>query len=151
MSIKHFNPRPPRGGRHCPHRGILMRFLFQSTPSARRATKNWQKYNLVLEISIHALREEGDRVSFCFFCNCFIFQSTPSARRATRWCHRCLPRLSDFNPRPPRGGRLPLPPPLPPLTNFNPRPPRGGRRVIRVICNVRVVISIHALREEGDD
>ena len=56
-----FYPRPPRGGR----RGLLLILRqfpsFLSTPSARRATqfvadqmaRNW--------ISIHALREEGDR------------------------------------------------------------------------------------------
>ena len=33
---------------------------------------------------------------------------------------------------------------------FYPRPPRGGRRVSRCRCLVFPVISIHALREEGD-
>ena len=34
--------------------------------------------------------------------------------------------------------------------NFNPRPPRGGRLPIRCSMSSRIVISIHALREEGD-
>ena len=34
---------------------------FQSTPSARRATYDAGIYGSSIEISIHALREEGDR------------------------------------------------------------------------------------------
>ena len=56
---------------------------FLSTPSARRATvflcqvvDNWQ-------ISIHALREEGDIPGVTDFSTFLIFLSTPSARRAT--------------------------------------------------------------------
>ena len=56
-------------------------------------------------ISIHALREEGDR--------------------------------------PPR--------PLPvPLSDFYPRPPRGGRLLAGIFFFEPTLISIHALREEGD-
>ena len=79
-----FNPRPPRGGRHRNYVAPRLTELFQSTPSARRATSRltlpwFRGYN----ISIHALREEGDSS----FTPCSIptvtFQSTPSARRAT--------------------------------------------------------------------
>ena len=58
-----------------------------------------------------------------------IFLSTPSARRAT-------------------------PPSAPGLTayiNFYPRPPRGGRLPVWAAHCHHVRISIHALREEGDD
>ena len=82
------------------------------------------------EISIHALREEGDVV--------LAFAST-------------LPGC-NFYPRPPRGGRpcksesfLRFP-----IANFYPRPPRGGRRRELVQADVHFLISIHALREEGD-
>ena len=37
--------------------------LFQSTPSARRATEYTELSKLGVEISIHALREEGDSIS----------------------------------------------------------------------------------------
>ena len=80
--LQHFYPRPPRGGRlqHSrPHRSSL-KFLstpsarratcflikdsekskFLSTPSARRATCCKQALRKPAEISIHALREEGD-------------------------------------------------------------------------------------------
>ena len=55
-----FNPRPPRGGRHTTFGSSCQRFLFQSTPSARRATCNKALSIYHLPISIHALREEGD-------------------------------------------------------------------------------------------
>ena len=44
---------------------------------------------------------------------------------------------------------LPASPRIP--TYFNPRPPRGGRRVILPVALPIVHISIHALREEGDE
>ena len=60
LALSYFNPRPPRGGRHVLGAGDRSRPL----------------------ISIHALREEGDKVHF---------------RRAAG--------VFYFNPRPPRGGR----------------------------------------------
>ena len=57
-------------------------FLFLSTPSARRATLGCRPRCRFSKISIHALREEGD------------------VRRGPLWRG-----LSDFYPRPPRGGR----------------------------------------------
>ena len=78
-----FYPRPPRGGRR-KHRGQNLRLLqFLSTPSARRATRAAQRAHSGRQISIHALREEGDCCS-------------------TAQCTR--PR-KHFYPRPPRGGR----------------------------------------------
>ena len=56
--------------------------VFQSTPSARRATMLRLSSAYAHGISIHALREEGDGLA-------------PSGGTAS----------SDFNPRPPRGGR----------------------------------------------
>ena len=35
--------------------------------------------------------------------------------------------------------------------HFYPRPPRGGRPLDTPVCGLFGVISIHALREEGDD
>ena len=57
-----------------------------------------------------------------------LFLSTPSARRATDVLEL---RTSE-------------------LKNFYPRPPRGGRRCGQEKQAVGGVISIHALREEGD-
>ena len=102
--------------------------LFLSTPSARRATVRQQPDRLRRYISIHALREEGDLGHRDRSGARYRFLSTPSARRAT----------SPYRPR--RALR----------TNFYPRPPRGGRLVEVEACNAAAVISIHALREEGD-
>ena len=102
-----FNPRPPRGGRliSAKKAGIWTKFQstpsarratadcqkhskrgkFQSTPSARRATAEFAVLHQVTEISIHALREEGDVRALMDSYGLELFQSTPSARRATSW------------------------------------------------------------------
>ena len=56
-------------------------------------------------ISIHALREEGDVWSVRTTARPMIFLSTPSARRATGRLQAALHLHHDFYPRPPRGGR----------------------------------------------
>ena len=126
--VVNFYPRPPRGGR--------LRFGLCAA--------------LPVHISIHALREEGDR--------------------------RVVPLFGltlYFYPRPPRGGRPPSQDRRGTTQNFYPRPPRGGRlgcrwalsrasrflstpsarRATRRRPRQRPVgrISIHALREEGDE
>ena len=58
-------------------------FLFLSTPSARRATNTKEQVDMVISISIHALREEGDPVFTVSRAGGQPFLSTPSARRAT--------------------------------------------------------------------
>ena len=123
----YFYPRPPRGGRHLRVDDEQVHDTFLSTPSARRATQRRRAARRARQISIHALREEGDPCGWT---------STPTH--------------SYFYPRPPRGGR-----------------PVGGHRdggLLRFLstpsarratssmwtnCTPRL-ISIHALREEGD-
>ena len=56
---------------------------FLSTPSARRATLYFFSQAVNRQISIHALREEGDSTRATSFRCIWIFLSTPSARRAT--------------------------------------------------------------------
>ncbi len=103
--IRHFNPRPPWGGRRYNEiavedwsgisihalRGegdaisahtLIPLLIFQSTPSVRRATIALIHTHMTIHISIHALRGEGDIRRPCFLR-----------------CH------TDFNPRPPWGGR----------------------------------------------
>ena len=149
---------------------------FLSTPSARRATGATLLGYPIQQISIHALREEGD----------------PIRRRRNEPAS-----TNNFYPRPPRGGRRPASPQRPLSCSisihalreegdsrrrspsgsrrryFYPRPPRGGRRAwrccpwnwkrflstpsarratgIAMDAATLTLISIHALREEGDD
>ena len=81
----------------------LIRFL--STPSARRATSTPSKQSREPEISIHALREEGDDIIQDYVLEGKKFLSTPSARRATTPDINSIGAQQDFYPRPPRGGR----------------------------------------------
>ena len=55
-----FYPRPPRGGRQIPFGDADCIPQFLSTPSARRATLSTRDFAAGKQISIHALREEGD-------------------------------------------------------------------------------------------
>ena len=77
-----FYPRPPRGGRRGGKGALVQTEKFLSTPSARRATLAVWIAERKENISIHALREEGD---------------TRTRPMSTA--------LYDFYPRPPRGGR----------------------------------------------
>ena len=126
-SISYFYPRPPRGGRPASVLPWVHASRFLSTPSARRATCPLEPACADTCISIHALREEGDR-NRCFRAD----------------------RSADFYPRPPRGGRPVRFLLLHVQQDFYPRPPRGGRRVFLDEDQSDILISIHALREEGD-
>ena len=79
-------------------------------------------------ISIHALRGEGDNMFF-----------------------KSFRRNVDFNPRPPWGGRPSPSHVIFEPMHFNPRPPWGGRRQCQARHERKCIISIHALRGEGDD
>ena len=173
-SRRYFYPRPPRGGRLVP--GVVLRTLPDISIHALREegdsgqcmrhrsacrisihalreegdSRSRRLSGRSLPISIHALREEGDRGAGRVQPRCQIsihalreegdaecpiyywykeeFLSTPSARRATRRASVSSCKASNFYPRPPRGGR--------PVTDA------AAARVW--------VISIHALREEGD-
>ena len=128
-----FYPRPPRGGRLCPVWPRRGEWRFLSTPSARRATDvKATAYNKAL-ISIHALREEGDRrwpMQSLPLCG---FLSTPSARRATWPYPLGLTNQQYFYPRPPRGGRRQCTGYCLRQQHFYPRPPRGGRPALGCI------------------
>ncbi len=128
--VRYFNPRPPRGERRLELNNEMTDHIFQSTPSARRATEKRPDPTPRRGISIHALREESDLSIFGFVTIVAIsihalreesdgwptprtaeevlFQSTPSARRATFQSQTTKPTLANFNPRPPRGER-PIP------------------------------------------
>ena len=79
------------------------------------------------------------------------FQSTPSARRATCGHPRASALPSDFNPRPPRGGRPSGIVPLPTIILISIHALREEGDLHAGDPHVMLyVISIHALREEGD-
>ena len=101
-----FYPRPPWGGR---------RVEFMPTFGNN-------------EISIHALRGEGDVLPLLLLVWLALFLSTPSVGRATR---HTAQTAGDGN-------------------DFYPRPPWGGRHVMAGIVDEPNSISIHALRGEGD-
>ena len=79
------------------------------------------------------------------------FQLTPSARRATLPCLVTWSSHRYFNPRPPRGGRPPQRAPGRMRCAFQSTP--SARRATRRLTSWGGVlkISIHALREEGDE
>ena len=123
---------------------------FLSTPSARRATEEIPYSKFTVKISIHALREEGDTMS----------RPKPPVRR-------------HFYPRPPRGGRPSIfakyfryepflsTPSARRATGFASRvsesyaflstPSARRATTAQLHQSLHQAISIHALREEGDD
>ena len=155
-------------------------FLFLSTPSARRATSGplnersnriyfyprpprggrpvlFMELLVILHISIHALREEGDAFSAGASCFCAIsihalreegdlpgrfltllillFLSTPSARRATLSQGRFLAEESiSIHALREEGDRVRSSQHRA-AQNFYPRPPRGGRRTTPLRSN----------------
>ncbi len=60
-SPRHFNPRPPCGGRLADLYGISVREIFQSTSSVWRTTKMETAVSELIAISIHVLRVEDDK------------------------------------------------------------------------------------------
>ena len=106
FGVPNFYPRPPRGGRPSTAGCMSPTAGFLSTPSARRATVDRASLPVQREISIHALREEGDLQGKHLYQLRTQFLSTPSARRATSRLYMIFAGLQYFYPRPPRGGRL---------------------------------------------
>ena len=80
-------------------------------------------------ISIHALREEGDAQVVLLIEAELRFLSTPSARRATFQTKGHSLQMAQFlsTPSARRATDSPVSAAIL-LTNFYPRPPRGGRR-----------------------
>ncbi len=170
---ENFYPRPPRGGRHFRLVDVAPSCIFLSTPSARRATRVLILVRGRGFISIHALREEGDAQKWAFEhlgeehfyprpprggrrrtprhrSQSREFLSTPSARRATPASRAKILLPLDFYPRPPRGGRRMQMPEIAARRIFLSTP--SARRATHAAGRTygQQVISIHALREEGD-
>ena len=171
-TLENFYPRPPRGGRPSWRSSESGSTSFLSTPSARRATRARSCACRCDTISIHALREEGDRgpaaaadghlhfyprpprggrpAAAPLLMASVRFLSTPSARRATANIgeQAILNKISIHALR--EEGDPSISSDRHSRFNFYPRPPRGGRRPADSCCRSKRSISIHALREEGD-
>ena len=124
----YFYPRPPRGGR--PTRTTRCPSPSNFYPRPPRGGRRFfgRPVDKATNISIHALREEGDHTSPWNGNPLRNFYPRPprGGRRLLR-AHD-FPSAGHFYPRPPRGGRPPL---LVcgrrAMSHFYPRPPRGGR------------------------
>ena len=122
----HFNPRPPRGGRHSLYRPVKSVAVFQSTPPARGAT------------TATSGRTKTSR-----------FQSTPPARGATNSRLSLIFFVIDFNPRPREGGDAGRSVAIIRYNQFQSTPPRGGRR--RGLLEKRVSVDFNPRPREGGD
>ena len=80
----YFYPRPPRGGRPQDPESMT-RWLCISIHALREEGDRYDMSNFAaaIKISIHALREEGDHEAVTKQRAAYVFLSTPSARRAT--------------------------------------------------------------------
>ena len=126
IEIGNFYPRPPRGGRRVQTFSpspfwISIHALREEGDSYQRAGR------IAMIISIHALREEGDPSSTLLL-----------------W------RVPYFYPRPPRGGRLWAWQPKKAASLFLSTPSARRATSTAQSSKLRLHISIHALREEGD-
>ena len=127
-SMENFYPRPPRGGRP----------VFRA------------RYAAAIPISIHALREEGDRRDSFTELDNGGFLSTPSARRATNvFLRRDIPSKISIHALREEGDVRKEPCQMA-STKFLSTP--SARRATHDLPRhlPAVPISIHALREEGD-
>ena len=133
-----------RGRAHCPDISIHALREEGDHQLPVSGTRHWT-------ISIHALREEGDPVMLDKWHSVMLISIHALREEGDRLASSSALGVSNFNPRPPRGGR-----PCDCVAHnrhrlyFNPRPPRGGRPAFCSPYGVMCVISIHALREEGD-
>ena len=124
----YFYPRPPRGGRPGIRPALsALRYFYPRPPRGGRPLYGAARQG-VRGISIHALREEGDLPQWSQN-SLFIFEflSTPSARRAT-----------DIRTE------------LDPAGKFLSTPSARRATLFLTKNPSRYMISIHALREEGD-
>ena len=144
-----FYPRPPRGGRLVVQQRAVALKAFLSTPSARRATDLLTVQVVNLDISIHALREEGDSVDFIADKSADI-----SIHALREEGDKVLPvefsKTSDFYPRPPRGGRPQNSTTTTATSKFLSTPSARRATGCAFSGHRSGTISIHALREEGD-
>ena len=145
-----FYPRPPRGGRHRP-KALWRRLLYFYPRPPRGGRRHSTSYKQIPPaISIHALREEGDTGIRHYVTSADGFLSTPSARRATAGAVYSATTTAYFYPRPPRGGRPSFRSRGSSWRVFLSTPSARRATALPAALRNHLVISIHALREEGD-
>ena len=146
----YFYPRPPRGGRRYQ---LFHSFAFDgflSTPSARRATRDVRGVADLQQISIHALREEGDQWRTVALATGEISIHALREEGDSSQC-RFLRQSAYFYPRPPRGGRRCTAQMIDrELVEFLSTPSARRATCLKPAAAGTARISIHALREEGD-
>ena len=123
---------------------------FQSTPSVGRATEFKLYGRADRVISIHALRGEGDLDTLNRSIRVLRFQSTPSVGRATLFM--CFEKIVSviFQSTPSVGRATKWTYPKTGGAKFQSTPSVGRATKIAIPIRKRGVISIHALRGEGD-
>ena len=153
FAVRNFNPRPPWGGRLKSFDDIPYTRHFNPRPPWGGRRKRANLFYTGRNISIHALRGEGDNATVASFSHqryfnprppwggrhiCIsighgksAFQSTPSVGRATRETEgiKWLDNLFQSTPSVGRATAYPETRRNGTRRDFNPRPPWGGRRL----------------------
>ena len=146
----YFNPRPPRGGRPKPVYVAYKKYLI-STHVPREGDDSGTSSACGRHIQFQPTSPARGTTSYpSFLPHMGQFQPTSPARGTTAVLQAHVAGIYNFNPRPPRGGRPPIPVFSHTWGNFNPRPPRGGRRRLAAGMQSYYQISTHVPRE-GDD
>ena len=170
----HFYPRPPGGGRHTAERCRRDKAIFLSTPSGWRATTLITLYSMSSNLFLstpsgwratwkrrgkndnrtdfYPRPPGGGRRTLHVRSTCpKLFLSTPSGWRATGQWYTMTVKTHNFYPRPPGGGRPSLKIAFILFCQKFLSTPSGWRATHLSRRSVRgQVISIHALRVEGD-
>ena len=173
LQILHFNPRPPRGGRQRILRNRPVVDDISIHALREEGDHRWSSLSPLDKNFNPRPPRGGRRQRTAYSCAAGHYFNPRPPRGGRPVLFRICAVLCNFNPRPPRGGRLILSDsqPSPSLfqstpsarratllllvrhmrvTHFNPRPPRGGRPALFSRFSFHFLISIHALREEGD-
>ena len=168
----YFYPRPPRGGRQAQYKVGERAFIISIHALREEGDIPTRSYAFLSSISIHALREEGDPVLNSLFpeiqhfyprpprggrhvCNWFNqnaikFLSTPSARRATSCRSGIQENSLKFLSTPSARRATAEHKPLCGGSTFLSTPSARRATACCQSLTLQLLISIHALREEGD-
>ena len=129
---------------------LLFTLLFLSTPSARRATLPCKVQYSASSTFLSTPSARRATLRYRCWTQCLTFLSTPSARRATQSQTHDKQQQTYFYPRPPRGGRQCSQSRRAGTKKFLSTPSARRATKWRCIMGDSSIISIHALREEGD-